>query len=656
MSHICVSALLCASLVVPAASQTVLRDEEFFIQDPLTNEDLWTAQQLTEIQPNKAGKVTRAQIERRSTGGNPGAYRHVTFLDPQNGTIGTFHYWEAGVYNPSVQGAILTLDYSFDIQGPPQAQMSYLFLARQGNNVYLDFPGHRSPDDGSWATVGGQARTAENLLLFMGSGPSRPDFSASGEPIVFGYYLTSPIVPSAETKLDNFEVVIYSPCEDISALPGGFYDGDFLDTEWQLLPEIDPLDNSSVTATRVANGGNPGAYRRIDNLLGNAPSGMESAIYSVHLLQGAIYNPSASGPIESIDYCEEAIAIVSTHRQATGPAIRQDGKLYIRNAGVTLDALFWHSIRATNLMATNFVELLTAPGAIPYIDANSHPDFSGSTMEYGFYRANSTRSSGGARNAGIDNWSLLVHRRETPMFTSVSAANYMSPVAPEMLVSGYGEEDKNLVETTEVALEVPLPTVLQGVSVRVTDIQGVARLAELIFVARGQINYIMPAEVALGNALVEVVNQQGLVLASGAVEIARIAPGLFTANSDGQGAAAAIALRATGNETLSQVIFACGIVIGSCEPRPIEMGSASDQVFLILFGTGIRGRNDLSDIEVTIDGVPIAVGYGGAQNEFPALDQINAGPIPRSLLGRGVLNVVVKVEGLQANTVTIRID
>ena len=72
----------------------------------------------------------------------------------------------------------------------------------------------------------------------------------------------------------------------------------------------------------------------------------------------------------------------------------------------------------------------------------------------------------------------------------------------------------------------------------------------------------------------------------------------------------------------------------------------------MLFGTGIRGQ---SSTEVTIGGERARLFGVAVQPEFEGLDQINAG-IPRSLIGRGDVNVETTVDGIQLNTLTINIE
>ncbi|MBS1789332.1 MAG: pre-peptidase C-terminal domain-containing protein [Acidobacteria bacterium] len=94
-------------------------------------------------------------------------------------------------------------------------------------------------------------------------------------------------------------------------------------------------------------------------------------------------------------------------------------------------------------------------------------------------------------------------------------------------------------------------------------------------------------------------------------------------------------------------------------PIPIDLGAdlgiVTDQVYLVLFGTGLRGRSDLSAVKVKIGNLDTPVIYAGAQGDFVGLDQINVGPLPRSLAGRGEIDVVVTIDGKTANTVKINI-
>jgi uncharacterized protein (TIGR03437 family) len=75
---------------------------------------------------------------------------------------------------------------------------------------------------------------------------------------------------------------------------------------------------------------------------------------------------------------------------------------------------------------------------------------------------------------------------------------------------------------------------------------------------------------------------------------------------------------------------------------------------LSLYGTGIRLRQSLSGVRVSVGGVDLPVIYAGAQGDAPGLDQVNL-LLPRALAGRGEVEVALTVDGRTANAVTIQI-
>ena len=135
------------------------------------------------------------------------------------------------------------------------------------------------------------------------------------------------------------------------------------------------------------------------------------------------------------------------------------------------------------------------------------------------------------------------------------------------------------------------------------------------------------------------------------INVVEVAPGIFTANSSGSGVAAANALRfVDGQLTDTSLVF--DVTAFPFQAAPIDLGPANHQVFLSLFATGIRNG---STVEVTVDGVPMTIIIGPApSSEFDGLEQLNV-LLERILIGRGLVQVVVTVDGLVANIVEINI-
>jgi uncharacterized protein (TIGR03437 family) len=246
-----------------------------------------------------------------------------------------------------------------------------------------------------------------------------------------------------------------------------------------------------------------------------------------------------------------------------------------------------------------------------------------------------------------------IHRIVTPISaTTVSAASYRgSQLAPESIVAAFGQ---NFAISTQAAPgNEPLPTTLAGASVRVTDSTGASRLAPLFFVSPDQINFQIPPGTAPGPGTIAFTNANG-ASSNGAFNIANVAPGLFAANASGRGLASALALRirANGSQTFEPIFQLAAQ--NQIVPIPIDLGSATDQVFLVAFGTGFRFRSSLAAVSATIGGTPAQVTFAGAQSNFVGLDQANI-LLPRSLIGRGEMDVVFTVDGQTANTVRVSV-
>jgi uncharacterized protein (TIGR03437 family) len=235
-------------------------------------------------------------------------------------------------------------------------------------------------------------------------------------------------------------------------------------------------------------------------------------------------------------------------------------------------------------------------------------------------------------------------------FAGISAASYATsgPLAAASIVSGFGT---NLAATTEVAASLPLPTELGGVTVRVRDSAGVERLAPLFFVSPLQVNYLLPEGLAAGAATVTLVNADQSI-ALGTVQVAAVAPGLFTFTQDGRGFPAAYTERYRNGQNLGAELVAARDAQGNWAARPIDLGAEGDQVFLTLFGTGVRGRSSLAGVTAQVGGVSVPVEYAGAQGGYAGLDQVNL-RLPRSLAGRGEVIVSLTVDGRQANAVKV---
>jgi uncharacterized protein (TIGR03437 family) len=166
------------------------------------------------------------------------------------------------------------------------------------------------------------------------------------------------------------------------------------------------------------------------------------------------------------------------------------------------------------------------------------------------------------------------------------------------------------------------PTVLAGTKVKVTDSAGVERLAPLLLVSPFQVNYIIPAGTAKGRATIRIVPTDypydDGVAGTAIIDIQSVIPTLFTRD---------------GFDLVRQVLrVRNGVATVVPADQPIDWGSDSDELYLVLFGSGFRFRSSLAGVRVDLGGASLPVVYAGPQGEYSGLDQLNV-RLPKSLRG-----------------------
>jgi uncharacterized protein (TIGR03437 family) len=256
------------------------------------------------------------------------------------------------------------------------------------------------------------------------------------------------------------------------------------------------------------------------------------------------------------------------------------------------------------------------------------------------------------RNAGTDGKDIgcnLDQLLSRPLVSSVNASNYSeAALAPESITSAFGA---GLAESTQVAPNGTLPTSLGGTVVRVQDGQGTLRDAQLFFVSPTQVNYLMPSEIAPGPASVWVINAKNEQTRGSAV-IERVAPGFFTADASGRGLPAGVLLRVRNTVLTYEPIARFDSSRNRWVSIPIDFGPETDELYLLLFGTGFRGRTSLSAVTAQLGGVASQVVFAGAQGNFAGLDQLNL-LLPRTLAGRGAVEALIRFDNRGANAVQL---
>jgi uncharacterized protein (TIGR03437 family) len=241
----------------------------------------------------------------------------------------------------------------------------------------------------------------------------------------------------------------------------------------------------------------------------------------------------------------------------------------------------------------------------------------------------------------------------TPAVATVVDSASFRPVAlaPQQVATAFGS---GIASQTISAAGQPLPVTLGDTTINVVDSAGSVNPAPLYYVSANQANFLIPSGAAPGAGTVKV-TRAGATVLTGAINIAAVSPGLYSANGNGAGVAAALAetADASGSLTAPALVFSCqsGVPL-SCLSSATSLGAASNTVYVWLFGTGIRGAKN---VQAFVAGQSAPVVYAGPQGQYPGLDQVNIS-LPRSLAGTGEASVYLVADGAVSNMVTLNIQ
>jgi uncharacterized protein (TIGR03437 family) len=223
-----------------------------------------------------------------------------------------------------------------------------------------------------------------------------------------------------------------------------------------------------------------------------------------------------------------------------------------------------------------------------------------------------------------------------PLVSTVNSASFTPAVAVGSIATAYG---------TDLATGVAA----SNTTVTLEDSSGVSEQCTLFYVSPKQVNFLIPASAAAGTATLTVESGDG-TMSQGALTLTATAPGIYAAN----GLAAALSVTATAAGTQTTTVLVTANSAGNLVTAPISLDPPSNTVYLVLYGTGIRGA-PLSQVSVQIAGKTFTPAYASKAPGYPGEDQVNV-QLPYSLKGSGTIAVTVTVAGQQSNSVTIQIQ
>lgn len=207
----------------------------------------------------------------------------------------------------------------------------------------------------------------------------------------------------------------------VSSMPALVYqDGDFADGRWQVTSFPEQVAGSPWNSvSRVASGGNPGAYQSVDFALQGLPA-QQLRVYQIFM--GQEYDPSIQGAVYLLNFSVDCSGPTSVtggvDRNGVRPAIQQANRLYY---GPPMDhytacaASSWQHAATLDRGASGFTRE-DYPDYCQEVVA-CQPDFSatGSPMRFGFVTSLATGKDGDTSGAnyseGVDNWRVTIWRK-----------------------------------------------------------------------------------------------------------------------------------------------------------------------------------------------------------------------------------------------------
>ncbi len=228
---------------------------------------------------------------------------------------------------------------------------------------------------------------------------------------------------------------------------------------------------------------------------------------------------------------------------------------------------------------------------------------------------------------------------------NASFAPSPAPLAPGSIaaVFGTGLNDGSMVLFSSFDKEGKLATTLGGASVTVNGVP-----APMFYSTPGQLGFQVPFELATASSATLKVTVAGQTSAAITVQVGGLAPGLFSTNQEGTGAAAAL--------------HTDGVT-----PVTAQKPAKPNEV-IVLFGTGLglltpalptgeAAKNNSTAVvpTITVDGKNADVQFAGAAPGFVGLNQVNL-KIPSGTRSAPDIPVALSIGGKASNTVTIAVS
>lgn len=237
-----------------------------------------------------------------------------------------------------------------------------------------------------------------------------------------------------------------------------------------------------------------------------------------------------------------------------------------------------------------------------------------------------------------------------------AASDSEAAISPGALVSIYGI---NLTNQTESAATTDKVVTLAGITAEIKAANEIdSRQLTLLLASPSQVNAMIPADMPVGPVTISIKNSNGQVFQA-ASYIESIAPALFSVSHNNRDFAAATLQRVHADGTSSfESLVAVDPSSGQPTPVAVEFGTASDELYLSLYGTGFA-NSSAAAVSLTVAAESTPVLFAGPQGEVAGLDQVNI-PLAHSLSSQPFIDLQPSVRNpggypIKANPVRILI-
>lgn len=257
-------------------------------------------------------------------------------------------------------------------------------------------PGAPTPTDTPTAT--------STATLALGAPTPTDTPTATSSPPASGATTPSPTPTSTLSPTPTATTVRPGPTPTTGGVGIGtvalFTDNSFVASDWSATKITDDQGSGAFAVSQPAAGGNPTSYRHLRHDWSGPGS-----ILTVHLHNGAVYNPAEKGAILTVNVSFDLRLFEGGSSNAVNylPLLVQNGTYYrVPRLSSAVDNN-WETFSYENLAASDWVRL-SGPGP-------ENPDFSagGGPIQFGYVASNGRSMAGStATESGMDNWFVLV--------------------------------------------------------------------------------------------------------------------------------------------------------------------------------------------------------------------------------------------------------